>query len=418
MMNPARLLIPVATFAIGYAAAWSAKPDVPPAATADALVQTRAAPRAVDRVRPARNPADPGIHKRLDELLEKKVVSQRTGQGNLDISEQDYPRLLKALAERAGMTGLDRDQERLMEKLVVDWYQASPDAALDWVLGLKSEKDTSKLLSGIMASLFEKDWKDGVAFAEQYGAAEGRDLEMPYGMIDGLGKLDASSLLRVIDTFPSRSGGISGRPVNFSSDFDFCQALDGLSERLEKFPKGTRMAFIPSNLLSEWAKRDFDSALQWARSRKEVPLNPIGDAFKTKAATVGVDEFAGIVVQLMNEPNQDQEKAHRMAWDIMKQSPNPELVGSVLRQLSGNRQEHLSQMLATSFLGQGSIYETFQESVLSQMTAAERIGAFQSEAVKKIGPYFEFSSMTPMLLRLGHTQQEIDQMVSAASLPK
>jgi hypothetical protein len=415
-MIPTRILIPAAAFSIGFGIAWSVKPSTKTGDDTPDAIPTRVQRPAADVARSTRNITNTRIQQHLDKLLGKNQYhNQNVTQDALrDLRKEDYPGLLHALAARAGITGLDYNEQHILGQVISQWYESEPDTALQWVLGLENKKDSSKFLSDIMGHVADKDWDAAVAMAEQYGTAQGREVDMPYSMRNTLGKLDAHELVRVLGFFTSSSGS-SGSAIDFSPDFDFRAALDGLVESKKSLKNGTQLKFTPSNLVSEWAKRDFDSALAWARTGNDVSFNSITEVFSAAAATASIDELAGMAVQLMQESNQEQDQKYRATWGILANRANPELVASFIQQLPGDRQNHLSHLLATSFSGSGSSYDAFKEILLSQMTASERIAAFQSEPVqsRSFGRSREF--FTPILMRLGHTQQEIDRMVPAGS---
>lgn len=409
-MSNTRILVPTAAFIIGFGIAWSVKPLAKPVDSTPTAISTRAQRPTADVARNSRNTTSTRIQQHVDKLLENNQYYDADPDASSDLKKEDYPEFLRALTARAGITGLDHTQQRILGQLISQWYESEPDAALQWVLGLENQKDSSKFLSDIIGNVSDKDWDAALAMAEQYGTAQGRELDMPYNMRRTLGKLDADEFVRVLGFFTSSSGS-SGSDIDYSPGFDFRAALDGLVEIKKNLKTGTQLKFTPSNLMSEWAKRDFDSALAWARTGKEVSFNSINEVFSAAAATASINELAGMAVQLMQEPNQEPDKNYRAAWGILADRTSPELVASFIQQLPGDRQNHLSHMLATSFSGSGPSYDAFKEILLSQMTASERIAAFQSEPVQKRSFGRSRDFFTPILMRLGHTQQEIDGMV-------
>ena len=135
-----------AIFAAGFLCAWLAKPaESPPppeetSAMRDSRVPRRVTPdrRESSAMRNAMRSADARIVALIDD-----------GQDWQPGSDDDYPRLIEALQRRVGLTGLDHSGKYLLGQIVATWYDASPDDALSWVLGLENLKDRCELVDDI-----------------------------------------------------------------------------------------------------------------------------------------------------------------------------------------------------------------------------------------------------------------------------
>jgi hypothetical protein len=342
---------------------------------------------------------------RVDDLLES-LTADHTGEWKIaEISEADYPELLNELIGRAGLTGLDPNERRVLDKLIYAWYAVNPDAALRWLLALSNQTDVNKLLSTLIGNVACKDLDRAIALAERYGVAQGRDLLMSEAWVSHLGMLNTKDYLRVAGLFIHMHGWVSGCPIEYAPDFDFRQALDGLAKMQAGLETGTAISFMPPNILSEWAKRDWDAAYEWVLSEKKVPDNGIQELVSVAAATATTDELAGMAVQVLALPNRSERENNYDALGILVSRLSPELMASFIEQAPGERQENLKRLLAMSGIGSGGSFDTFIEILLSQMTPEERILLLHDKLHSSRKKFYEST-----LRRLGHSDQEIEQM--------
>lgn len=213
--------IATAVFLIGFSVAWVSQPLTRPTQTAqenleDRSSQSRTTTRSPDGRENAR------IRSLVENLLEIETTHTR------QIPLADYPALLSSLIARATPTGLDENEKKLLKKLLNDWYQASPDAAMEWVLSEENQTNSSHLLYSIIEHIARKDVEEAISFAAKYGAAQGNHFKMPHRLMLKLGEFDAESFLRVSASFTSRTREFSTE-MEYADDFDFHRALDGLT---------------------------------------------------------------------------------------------------------------------------------------------------------------------------------------------
>jgi hypothetical protein len=341
------------------------------------------------------------------------------------IARKDYRKLIEELSRTPDV---DASKEYWLqmkvEKLMGDWYEADPDAALQWALGQKDPARTASLLSSIIGRLAEKDLEAALALAKRHGADDGRHLDMPEQIKAGLSKTNAEELLRIMGLF-TRVRGQSGGPVQFADGFDFQRVLEGVAEMDARLkPQDANVAFMPSNLLSEWAKRDWDAAWKWALADKDRDLSELA---KSVAGTTSTEEYASLAAFTAAVPDRDPRVNDRQVWDILAERPSPELIAGFLAQAPGERQETLSRILVASSEYSGGHYDAAQEVFLSQMTPAERLAAFQSEAFvaflneprERVPQIYKETreKYTSLLRRLGHSEAEFEQMFPTRSEP-
>ena len=271
-------------------------------------------------------------------------------------SDVDYPLLLAALQRRAGLSGLEGRSKWLLCRIVTSWYDANPGAALSWVVGLGNPKDEGELLSEI------------------------------------------------------------ARNCELGDDFQFREILERHGS-----------AFRPSGLFEEWARRDFGAAWEWSHAnvRSSSQLQGMAEAWSEE---VGNDEVAEFAARLMDESNWDPEVAKRRNWGreqwrvehmgivraMLMSRPSPGRFQSLLERVS-DRQESLDALLRANLHLNIASARRYREELLNQMTADERITAFESidpDFIRRSNEIRE--NFEEALTLLGHSREEIDWMVPAA----
>ena len=397
-MNP-RLWIPLATFAIGFLCAWLAKPgeNAPPPSEAPAAQETRP-PRPLSALRrgsSTQQEADARIAGFLDE-------GERWQAG----ADDDYPRLLAALQRRAGLSGLDSSAQSLLNRMVLSWYDSNPDEALSWVLGIGNPKDENQLLSTIIDHCAKNDWQEAVELAELYGNTAAGKIRMPIEVRAEIGKLAPEEFARIIQLFEP---ALSNWTYEIGGDFQFRETLELLSDEYRHL-----------SLLAEWARRDPRAAWEWsyANIQSSGVLQVMAEAWSEEAGDEDVAEFAA---RLMDESYWNPEVAKRRNWgreqwrnehmlmvrEMLMSRPSPDRFQSLLERVS-DRQESLSRLMQIGTYSSSR----FRAEVLNQMTADERITAFES-----IDPGFRSRYMREgfeeALRLLGHSPEEIGRMLPA-----
>jgi len=395
-MKPNKTLLIVALFVAGFSLAWMIRRGEAPAAKqTEAETPTGSVARKPD-----------GTTRQDDDPRMKRLVREYLAGRSPDVAKLDYRKMIEEFFKNPD--GLD-EIELLWkaEKLVADWYEADPNAALLWVLSQQNPRRTSFMLTSIVGRLSETDLDAALTLAKRYGADEGRHLEMPRQLKEKLGKTDAEEFLRVTGSF-TQYLGLSGGMAEFGDGFDFQRALDGLAEMKAGLEEGVNPAYVPTNLLSEWAKRDWDAAWDWALNTKDQA--DLSGLAKGAAATVPTQEYAGLAAFIAAIPDREPERNAIQAWDVLSARASPALFSSFLDQAPGGRQENLSRILAASFNYGGDGYDDAQEILISQMTPAERLAAFQSEPVRQVDPGRR-QDYSDLLRRLGHNDGEIRRML-------
>lgn len=396
-MKPIQALILAALFLTGFSLAWLIRHQQGAPDQGQAVTQTRSIPP-----RPAPLPRQ--NTEQQSKALLRDVLERRSPK----IAKEDYRRLIDEFIKLAGINGLENEHHPLFRRLVWDWHAADPDAALAWILALNRPNDTATMLTHIIEDLANRDFDAAIALAKRYGAAEGRHLDMPYRFQIKLAEMDAAELVDILACF-TQINSWSSAPVKFGEGFDFQQALNGIAEIQATFDENERLAFVPSNLLAEWAKHDPDAAWEWVLpDDKKVPGNDLVSLVRGLAPTAELIELAVFVAE---SPTKSRHNDRHSLWSILTVKPDPDFISGFLDNAPGGRQQNFENMLLTGLGMGGSIHDTTREILLSQASSAERVAAFQSEVFRREGSHYDQQRYLPILRRLGHSEEEIKLMI-------
>ena len=412
-MNRFVWIVPVA-FVLGFAIAWTGKPvdrtatEAPSGKTAANSRTSSREPRAgAQRTAPAMERVK-GYLRRIDEAATQEGFSLDPLK---DIPAGDIPLLIEQWKKRAGFSGLDYDEQYQIKKLVRDWYEKEPQAALDWVAGMECQKDRQELISEMVGAEAKRNLDHALELAKQYGKRELGGLDMPHEIQNVLGECDPTRFMEIMRAFPSDGTGSSGSAVDFREDFDFAALADMLDkERGEN--NNPSYSFSPSNFVNEWTKADPEAAWNWVSKKKGDALvfNGANEFFETLAQSRTKEEINVFVIDQMAAHENDDSK-FRLAWQALSSKPDAAQITDFVSRLPGDRDMNLERLTKASQYGSGGHYDEFKDLLVAQMTVEER----RLILPKVFGGEGEDGSnrkrITRTLRRLGHTDAEISEML-------
>lgn len=402
-MNSRSWILLAGTFACGFLCAWLVKPgESPPTPEETSAKRESRSPRSMTLPR-RESSAMQRANARIAALLDD-------GESWEPRPDQDYPSLLAALERRAGLTGPDYGFQPLLRKIVHDWYDSDPDQAVSWVLSIDNVKDRKELMQLIVYRSARDDWRGAVELAALYGATDGAKIQMPEQVSTEIGKLAPAEFARISQLFASSWD----RSYAFGNDFQFRETLELLDSD-----------YRHPSILKEWSRRDFASAWEWSYENINSPKQ-LSDMVEAWGKKVGNDEVAEFAASLMDESHWDPEVAKRRNWgreqwqiehmqivrDMLMSRPSPDMFQSVLERVS-NRQESLNELLRANLHLNVASARRYREELLNQMTADERMTAFQSIDPDLIRRDNIRQNFEGALTLLGHSAEEIDWMLPA-----
>ncbi|HEY8992138.1 MAG TPA: hypothetical protein VIM46_09205 [Luteolibacter sp.] len=404
-----RLILCFGIFGSGFATSWLVKPT---AGGADSPAPVPVREHASNSTRPVKDAAKPRFAEQLKALVEARYNEAKTKEALDQVKTEDFPRLIDELMRKAGFTGLDSEGSQALNSLIESWYGRDADAALAWVRGIENTQDRESLLGRLIGSLLKKDFNQGFALLLQDGRRQDGGWIIPYEFSEKLGSLSEEEMLRMLGRLVSTNGAYTGRnlPIQLPDEFDYQRVLDGLIE-LKKGLKGKEsLAFVPGNLLTEWAKRDPKSAWAWLQQGQVLEGNDLSAFYKGYRSIATTDEITSFLVSATADGNGSGKQRLYTAWRILAEEPDLQTVTMFVQKLPGDRSVNLRDLFGAATHGSGGNFDQFKEIVLREMSAAEREQAF--------AVYYQPTSFRaeefykPLLRQLGHSDEEIQRMLS------
>jgi hypothetical protein len=237
----------------------------------------------------------------------------------------------------------------------------------------------------------------------QYGRDEEGNISIPTELLENAAAKGADKLLEVCKWAGQRNGDEIFVPDidAYPSDFDFKLVLDGLAAAGAEFGKDGGFSNLPGNLLSEWAKRDFQAAWAWSQEGKAVPGNEVSSLI---AVTSPAD--AGALLGSAFDPAAaDYLDAQRALFD----KPLPEMLDAFLQAAPGDRAAHLDGLFSLGWSGDVD-FDEFRSLILERMSPEQRVEVLRHKTKESRVNSKVWTALARTLRALGHSEEEIQTL--------
>ena len=346
---------------------------------------------------------------KFEDLLREMVESDSEEQmARLDeLDSEDYPTLIEAFLSKSGIMGLDRPDFALLERTVVSWSSKDRSAALSWALTLESERERRSLLSNVVEGVCEVNLDEGLVFLNTIRQTYGERVSISEELIAKATSSDADSLIRMIcdpNKKFSGSGTIESGP--YAEDFDFAMAMNGIADyQATKGPPNR----IPYNLLSEWAKRDAQAALDWLSLGKKVSFNSDPSLIIRGYREVASEADVGALVADLHQARGKYRETWKMLSTAGSESAFREFLSATSE--SGDQSQLIQSLVNESLTSSGAGARTIRNELLTRMNAQERIEIFTgNNPPRRPMNRMAYAELLDVLDGLGHPPEEVDRM--------
>lgn len=312
----------------------------------------------------------------------------------------EFPDLLAEMDDKAGLSGLDNPGDNQLRQLFNAWDAKAPEAALAWLRALPKPEDRHRLLWDIVDKIAESNLDGAVSILRQYGTDdEGFIVIIPDKLLEKAVDQGEDKLLEVCKLGLKRGGDWpSSCQMSYPEDFDFRRVLDGLAAAQAEMGEQARFAIVPSNLISEWAKRDFQGAWAWSRQGKPVPHNYTSDLIEVIAPA-----DVGVLLASVFDPAAPEDKRYQEVNSEFYRKPSPEVLEAFLEAAPGERAVHLGGLFDD--LRGGNLGE-IHALLLERMSPEQRAEALRRNFKNGMDSQTR-SSLARLLRGLGHGDKEI-----------
>ena len=347
--------------------------------------------------------ADTGATKNLSDSVVRPRNFSRLG-------HQSVPDAITQITNSAGYFGYsESDREKLIEALTA-WYMESPEDALEWVKGSSAYPTlVGQLFGELVVEVAAIDFSEGLELAE----SEVRILNTaPAESISELLKLSLThgpeAVLQVTELGVGNQNRKNFSYCEFPDDFDFYTTLNGLADLHESLKEGKDFTVLPSNLLSEWAKQDPKAAWQWLEEGRTLQNNDTKlEYFKGYRELVSAQELGETIGDYMGF---DKEGTKGLVSLLSNRLMPSDLVPGYISAADPTEQVGVvADLIRESGDGYASDWGgRIRTKMLSKLDPATRLSALE-QALSDLNS-IERAEMRPILLEMGHTEQELDHL--------
>ncbi|MES2997655.1 MAG: hypothetical protein V4733_12680 [Verrucomicrobiota bacterium] len=294
-------------------------------------------------------------------------------------------------------------------KILLRWSGIAPDEMLEWVA-----RNAPGRLSSSILDVAQGDFEKAIPLYRKFGKTHPEVLQSPHGFASriAIGKRPAADLLVLARTFIAKGTPASLTvffPWDFSADYDFETAMNGLAEVHSSLAVGETITLLPKNLLATWVLHHPAAAAKWVSKGNVVPGNGMKE-FLAAMSRVGPPETVGRIAATLHDPNLTEQENHHQLFRFLCENPSEKSLREYLRQKSAFRRAALADLFDSSTRATGGRFDVFSSLVLRVMTPDERISVITNEfrgVPRKPG-----QRLIGDLKALGHSDAEIQQMTS------
>ena len=329
------------------------------------------------------------------------------------IPDGEIPALLANLQKHAGFYGLKGNDKDALRGLLTTWYLQSPAAAQAWLQCVGDDGQLNKLVGGIAEDLAGNDLDVAMDLLRRQGTERLGIDAFSSALFDAALSKGVDALLELCRLGLYRGewrGRNSGR-LNYPEGFDFQRLLDGLAEMKATLGKDAEFMALPGDMIEEWTRRDPQAA--WAWLERGEPIDG-GEKLEFFISYAKVAEPAAVGALLAKDfkPDLPLEDRYKNIQYLLSEHPSPALIDAFIEAAPGDRAEHLRGML-DGWRGYGievgEIDPGFKL-ILEHMEPPERLAGLRSIFSGSADYGSSDKSrreITPLLLSLGHSEEEI-----------
>ena len=218
---------------------------------------------------------------------------------------------------------------------------------------------------------------------------------------------DADSFIRLLcDPIDNGDGSTTIKSGPYAEDFDFGMAMNALADFEATVGTPTQM---PYNLLSEWAKRDAQAALDWLGLGKTVIFNSNPNSIIRGYQEVASEADVGALIADVHQSRGKYAETWKMLSTTGSELAFREFLSASAE--SEDQSQLIRSLVNESLTSPGSRARTIRNGLLSTMNAQERIEVFTGKnPPKPPANRAAYADLLEVLGRLGHTPEEVNRM--------
>ena len=325
------------------------------------------------------------------------------------------PDTLTQITKDVGYFGYsESERERLLEALTA-WYLESPANALAWIKSSSAYPElVNKLIGELVIGVSRIDFNKGLELAESEISIL-KQIQPIYASksnpFSELSKLSISHGSEAVFQVAELGVGYPYHSIycKFPDGFDFQTTLNGLADLNAAQEEGQELTVLPSNLLSGWAKQDPEAAWKWLQEGRKLRENDTKlEYFRGYRERVSPYELGQAVGSYMGFDEDGSRNLVRLLSRSRVTENTDILQGYVSAADSAERTEVVAALIRESGDYANEWGNEIRTALLSKLDPSTRLNALK-QALGDLDSS-ERAGMKPLLLEMGHTEEELDEL--------
>jgi hypothetical protein len=178
------------------------------------------------------------------------------------LAPDDRGKALDALMSQVGPGFTSSQVIAMMSEILKSWAHDDVEGVLSYIGKCSNEGMRKFMMGQLLEILAENDPDRAIKlYAEQSAEDPSFQSNVVFRLAQTRMGENAGQLLDLLSKLPMNSSS-AGTGVNFSKDYDFQSAADGIAAMIKANPNKTPTV-LPMNLMESWAARDPDAAHAW-----------------------------------------------------------------------------------------------------------------------------------------------------------
>ena len=302
------------------------------------------------------------------------------------LAPTDRGEALDALMSQVGPGSSSDEVTSTMSRILDRWAEEDFEEALAYCRKCSNDGMRKYMLGQLINFLAEKDLDRAIQlFAEQKAEDPSFNCNLIFTLASEKMGENANRLLDLLAKLPMTSGS-TGTDVDFSHDYDFKAAADGIMAMIRAGPEKTPTV-LPTNLFESWAARDPDAAQAWWVKNGSFAFNNWSNLLNGVEKHSTPEAASAWVVTKLEEPGAPREKMIR-ELSAYSGSDVAGKINTIARAMPdiATQDRFLTDVILTNW---DPLSSRFQFAISGLSSPQTRLDAFQKVAARHQGPLLE-----------------------------
>ena len=318
------------------------------------------------------------------------------------------PGLLKLYEARSGLKGLTYPDNKIYLRVLGYWHKQNPEQAINYCNNLPHRDSQVFLLKKLISATANSDFSSAYDQAKIHLLDDKGNIDYPENFLHLAMKSSPEDLVKVLIDSSRMSDEVNSERMTYLEGFPYEQVINKLSEHQATLNEGEKMTLGLTNLLSNWAALEPESAYQWVMDGNKLHNNDSINALMEGYGKVASTEDIGKLSAEYFESNKESIDVLANALTIR---PDANVYQSFKSNLNGNVNQHdYNVQLMQKLINHPRQDLAARLAVLSQIPKDEQLTIFEDPG------FYEYDQnvIRNTLLAAGHNEEDINQHLPAS----